>query len=702
MFPSGVLHRAPQVRSTKPTTFVGLATGLVVFFVTEQAQSASWTATRWTADDGLTEGAVTALHQTADRFLWVATAAGVSRFDGSRFVPVPRERFEGAAERFHPLALCGEGGTNFWIATAEAVYQRTPAGPFARLPMANAGDTPSIRTLTPRQAGGRQAAVTGPLWIGTDRGVYELDRGALRPFGTAPAGAVTHLAESVGALGVGAADGSWLLRSGMPAIRLMEPGDSADACPPVVSAGPAGLWTAGPAGAGQVVGLQSPKLAPLRRIRPDCYRFAATGPDGTRWLVGDRVGLIRVSPTESTVIPSTEAATIGPITAMLADDVGRVWLGTAAGLLCVQPGGWAVTEPPHIRWEGLSFNGTPVPPGAPAGWPAASVDELQFRFAAPLRLPTDGVRYAHRLSGSRPGAWVESAEPEIRLRGLAAGNYVLEVRARADRGAWGPVVSRRFELTPDLLHSPAFHGLLAIVGSGLLAASAWWRLRWRNRRRPGAAANSLLSSERERIARDLHDDIGSQLTALALQAELLGRRAGPDLAGELEILAQQARGAAGRMSDIVWQLNPACDTLASFGSFLAAHSERWSELTGTRIRVEIPPELPAITMSPPARRHLAMVVQEALTNVAKHAGATEAKLVLRYGPEHLLISVQDNGQGFDPAEAAAAPAGNSSNGLRNQRARVEELRGTLELRSRFGGGTRLDVTVPLASLNPAG
>jgi signal transduction histidine kinase len=93
------------------------------------------------------------------------------------------------------------------------------------------------------------------------------------------------------------------------------------------------------------------------------------------------------------------------------------------------------------------------------------------------------------------------------------------------------------------------------------------------------------------------------------------------------------------------------------------------------------------------------VIQEALANVAKHAGATEAKLVVRYGPDQLFLSVQDNGKGFDPAETEATPVGHSRNGIRNQRSRVAELGGTIELRSRFGGGTRLDVTVPLEALS---
>ena len=149
-------------------------------------------------------------------------------------------------------------------------------------------------------------------------------------------------------------------------------------------------------------------------------------------------------------------------------------------------------------------------------------------------------------------------------------------------------------------------------------------------------------------------------------------------AGDIKVQARQCFSniesilarCGGRMSDIVWELNPACDTLASFGHYLAAHAERWAQLTGTRFKVEIPPDLPALAMSALARRYLAMVIQEALNNVAKHAGATETKLLLRIGPDELFLSVQDNGKGFDPAANEATPAGASRNGLRNQKSRL--------------------------------
>lgn len=672
-----------------------------MLLVSAQVHSADWSVIRWGAEQGLPSAQVTALGQTADQFLWVGSTAGLSRFDGQRFVHFGRDQFAGAPATFAPLALAGSGGTNFWVASAEGVYRRTEQG-FVRLEFNNADEAAPIRTLAARQAGGREARFASPVWVGTDRGAYEIYKGALKPVWKGRAEPALQLAESAVGLGIATKDAVWLYRPDASWHQLAAVTNGAPGCPPALTATDGVLWFAGPAGAGQQVGHQTPKFVPLRSVEPGCYRFVAGSPNGVRWLVEVDAGLLRRDTNGVERIPGTARTDIGPITALTVDSADRVWLGTTNGLLCVQPARQIAGEPPAVRLESIRWAGGEIAL-SPDGnqllrQPAKTAGEITVRFAAPLRLAGDGVRFAHRLSGHGDDAWHETEVPAAAYRDLAPGQYIFEVRAQAARGAWSPSRTLVFELEPGFLGSSAFRVLVAIMGSGVLAATAWWRLRWRQRHAP-RRRNTLLSSERERIARDLHDDIGSQLTALALQAELLLRRADPAIAEELEKIALQARGAAGRMSEIVWELNPACDTVASFGHFLAAHTEQWAQLTGTRFKVEIPPELPADPMSPSARRHLSLVIQEALANVAKHAGATEAKLVVRYGPDQLFLSVQDNGRGFDPAETEATPVGQSKNGIRNQRSRIAELGGTIELRSRFGGGTRLDVTVPLEALS---
>lgn len=675
--------------------------GLAVF----TAFGNGWSVVQISLENGLPATPVTALHQTADQFLWLTTPAGLTRFDGQRMVTIAAGAISTNTSRpFEAVGLGGTGGTHFWVATREGLFQRADGG-FQPVAFNDPATAAPILCLAPRQAGGRDARFTGPLWIGTERGVYELYKGMLQPVWKFRPEAAWHLAEGANGVGVGTAGGIWHYRPADGVWAQLTTTASARAeCPPVLAADGGMLWHASAEGAGQQVGTQQPKFVPLRGVEPGCYRWAASDRAGNRWLVEVSQGLLRRDTNGVEVIPGTAPADLGDIRSATLDSLGRVWLGTTRGLACVAPKDSPASEPPLVRLDRLIWAGETVSleilPNQPLRRPAKDLGEVRLEFSAPLRLPTDGIRYSSRLARTGTEVWAEGELPHATFAELSPGDYVFEVRAASARGAWSRSTTLRIELEPGFFGTAGFRVLLAIIGSGALAASAWWRLRWRQRQRP-PSRSALVSSERERIARDLHDDIGAQLTALALQAELIQRRANPEIVRELAQLAAQARDAAGRMSDIVWELNPACDTLASFGHYLAGHAERWAQLTGTRFKVEIPPDLPALPMSALARRHLAMVIQEALNNVAKHSGATETKLLLRIGPDELFLSVQDNGKGFDPAVNEATPVGSSRNGLRNQKSRLAEMGGKVELRSRYGGGTRLDVTVPLAALGEA-
>lgn len=609
------------------------------------------------------------------------------------------------SQPFEALGLGGPGGSSFWVATRKTLFQRTGTG-FLPVAFNDPADATPLLSLAPRQAGGREARFTSPLWIGTERGVYELYKGMLQPVWKSRQEPAWRVAEGANGVGVATTNRVWLYRPTEGAwTHLASLSNSTVACPPVLASADGMLWLASGDGAAQQVGSQRPKFVPLRGLAPGCYRWAGSDRAGNRWLVEASSGLLRLDTNGVKVIAGTSPADLGDIRAATLDSLDRVWLGTTLGLACVAPKDSPASEPPLVSldrliWAGETVSLETTTPARPLRRPAKNLGEVRIEFSAPLRLPSDGIRFASRLARTGEEAWAEGELPQAIFAELRTGEYIFEVRAASARGAWSQSTTLRLELEPDFLGSAAFRALLAIIGSGVLAASAWWRLRWRQRRRNNVGS-ALVSSERERIARDLHDDIGAQLTALALQAELIQRRANPEIMHDLAQLAAQARDAAGRMSDIVWELNPARDTLASFGNYLAAHAERWAQLTGTRFKVEIPPNLPALVMSAVARRHLAMVIEEALNNVAKHAGATETKLLLRIGPDELFLSVQDNGKGSDPSANVAAPVGTGGNGLRNQKSRLTEMGGRVELRSRYGGGTRLDVTVPLSALGEA-
>jgi signal transduction histidine kinase len=147
------------------------------------------------------------------------------------------------------------------------------------------------------------------------------------------------------------------------------------------------------------------------------------------------------------------------------------------------------------------------------------------------------------------------------------------------------------------------------------------------------------------------------------------------------------------LDELVWAVDPKCDTLPSVVRYLASFVEEY--LAGVKIacRVQIPSAIDDQVVSGEVRHHLFLAVKEALTNAVRHGGATEISFRVRVADDRLLISVTDNGSGFDSSSCA------DGHGLSNLRQRLGQLRGYCELESVPGGGTTVSLEVPLPARN---
>lgn len=204
---------------------------------------------------------------------------------------------------------------------------------------------------------------------------------------------------------------------------------------------------------------------------------------------------------------------------------------------------------------------------------------------------------------------------------------------------------------------------------------------------------AAVEAERTRIAKDLHDEMGSRLTQISLlgdriQAGRLGATdAGDESAGDL---AAEARQLAGRMDEVVWTIAPDKSSLEELVTFLGQSGERYFAGSAIRYRQFLPVRLPDVMLSLAVRKHLPMVVKEAFNNAAKHSGASEVHLRVSCAGGKLNVSVADNGTGR--ANGVQKPAGN---GLQNMRSRVEEIGGTLAFLDRPEGGVTVGIDLPL-------
>jgi signal transduction histidine kinase len=201
-----------------------------------------------------------------------------------------------------------------------------------------------------------------------------------------------------------------------------------------------------------------------------------------------------------------------------------------------------------------------------------------------------------------------------------------------------------------------------------------------------------LERVRNRIATDLHDDIGSSLTQIAILTEVAQRRiAGhdPDVVEPISRVSSISRELVDSMGEIVWAINPRHDRLQD----LAARMRRFAAdvLTSRRIvlRFRAPEPAVDVPMSADHRRQCFLVFKEAIHNAVRHSSCTEVAVEIVLAGRLLAWTVGDNGIGFDPRRPSAG------NGLRSMEARARALGGRLDITSHPGGGAIVRFEVAL-------
>jgi signal transduction histidine kinase len=207
---------------------------------------------------------------------------------------------------------------------------------------------------------------------------------------------------------------------------------------------------------------------------------------------------------------------------------------------------------------------------------------------------------------------------------------------------------------------------------------------------------------RTRLATDLHDDVGSSLARISILSEVGRRDVDPSsetarLFGEI---GETSRGIIDALGDAIWSIDPRHDDLQSLADRLRHFATDLLEGRGIACRMEIPSGAAAVDLPVEPRRHLFLLLKEALTNAARHSGAALVTVAFRLEDSALSVEVSDDGAGFDAGRRDGGEA--DGRGLENMRARAQALGGRLEIASAPGGGTRLAVVGLPLPLAPGG
>jgi signal transduction histidine kinase/ligand-binding sensor domain-containing protein len=385
----------------------------------------------------------------------------------------------------------------------------------------------------------------------------------------------------------------------------------------------------------------------------------------------------------------------------------RLWFATESGLLSVRRG-WADESLfiPTVWIESLWVNGQPwaVPEGAVgfSGSRAAAplrlgpgLTSLDLQFTAPVPAEGEKVRFRHRLEPFDPD-WVETgSERRARYGRLPGGTYRFQVQAFSVEGSWESAVTELALVVPTpFWRSPWGLTLWALLLAGGVAALVRWVSHRRLRRQlEHLAQQEAMHKERMRIARNMHDELGSKLTRISFLSEraLLEMEGRAATAQKLEAIAGTSRALLQALDEIVWAVNPSNDSLEHLISYLAQYAAEYFQGTPTECQLRLPRQVPAVPLSAEVRHQVFLACQEALQNVLKHAQARRVLVEMQVSDGVFGIRIQDDGRGFEERD----PTGAGQDGLLNMHQRLTEIGGHCRVRSRPGEGTTVELSIPL-------
>lgn len=678
----------------------------------------------WRAGPGgeLADGWVLSLAEDAEGAVWAGT------FNGRLYRIDPHDA--SIETRLH-LTDSGEGGQFrvIWaiVPTSDRLWLGTNSGLVDFRP-----DTGKHRVLTP--PGGDQRRIegdgemrgdpgfvhalaeagNGALWVGTNGGgLWRFDPATetfARPhtlLNTRAPQWINHLLPEGDALWVASAnDGAWRITfNGPPPVQFRHrPDDPSSLASDTVWVQhrdrQGRLWLGTDAGLARLNQQDDGFMHLLDQVElPSVAAMSLSEDAQGRLWIGTNSGLVRLNPETGQIRRFDRSEGLVSIEynrrAALAASDGTLYFGGDRGIVAINPERVPASIPvPQTRIDALLKAGEDGPRDELLGPGQALVvapGQAQFgvRLSSTELARPDRLRYQVRLAGLET-EWRELVDgAEIFFNRVPPGSYQLESRVIDGAGSLSAVNARSLTVLPTIWQTTWFRALItAAIVAVLIALSARWQQRRDRAQLQALEQRRVLAEERGRISRDMHDEVGSGLSEIALISN-----AGAAANDSLQRISVRSRELLDAIGAIIWALNPDNDRLDRLLAFLRESTARQCEHFNLDAVFDLPATVPARPVGAGFVRHLGMIVREAVANAGKHAQASRLALSVALDDTGLIVSVEDDGRGFDPESIVA-----TGNGLTNMRTRAAALGGRLEIRAIRGEGTRIRLDLPWSAI----
>ena len=383
---------------------------------------------------------------------------------------------------------------------------------------------------------------------------------------------------------------------------------------------------------------------------------------------------------------------------------GRLWFPTIKGLVSVDPSQIELnTNPPPVTIESVLTDGMVRSESGLRARPPQRIvmspqeERLEIHYTSLNLSAPDRARFKYRLEGHE-SAWAEVGNLRVASYSrLPPGEYRFQVTACNEDGVWNErSAAVALVVEPHFWQTLWFLGVASVGVLGLVAGAVYYVSTQKLQRQlAGLRQQEALEQERSRIARDIHDQLGANLT----QVSLLGERVESDkdhpaeVAAHAKQISQTALETSRALDEIVWTVNPRNDTLDGLVNYICKYAQDYLAVAGLSYRLDVPAQLPNAPISPEVRHNVFLASKEAITNVVRHAHASSAWLRLKLEPDRFTLEIQDDGRGPAGMKEERAQA---RNGLRNMGKRMEDVGGSFEIGPAPERGTLVRLTAPLA------
>lgn len=654
-------------------------------------------------------GLVAGVEAGPDGAVLVGTVDELLRF-GNSSTRRSEQRIPMRGARLRALHTDGKGTT--WVGTTHGL-SRLARGQLTPVSVARAEDMPrQVETITSDGHGG--------VWLfDVERGLLQYDGARFRtvplPSDSARARVVATYTDSTGRAWFAFSDGHVAMSDG-ERIRVLGPADGVDGgvYQAIYEDSQHAIWLGGNAGltryADQTfVTIRQGNGFPVNNLT------AIIEDDASYLWMGSGVGILRIHRDECNRAATDPSYQVQyrlydrsdglaglPFVystnrrAIRARD-GGLWFVTARGLTVIDPGELRTDDAAQpVRIEGIFADGTRVLPATaengpvrlPAGTSRVEVEFTALNLTSPLK-----QQFRYRLEGF-DADWISAGtRRQAFYTNLPPRDYRFRVMSGGLNGSWkGPGETWAFAIEP-MFYQTRWFMMLSI---GLLAAvvGGAWHLHVSQVRKQFA----LLIGERARLSREIHDTLLQSLVGVALQFDAMANEPESTRDGQKERFVRMRKQVEEYIREArqsIWDLRSPRLQTQDLAAALREAGERATAEAGVGFSLNVsgaPRRLPARV-----EEQVLRIGQEAVVNAVRHASAERVSIELAYDNSRLVLRVNDNGRGFESAQAISQN-GQGHYGLTSMRERAEQVGGRLQVTSAPGRGTHIEATVPTGTL----